>query len=328
MVNLSTNYMGLPLKNPLVAGSSGITNSVKQIKLLEEAGIGAVVLKSLFEEQINININDLITSDEQNASYPEAEDYIRNYTRINSVMKYLDLIRDAKSAVGIPVIASINCISASDWIEFAREIEEAGADGLELNIYELPSDRNKPSEKYEQKYIDILLKVKGQIKIPVAIKISPYFTNLVRIVDQLYANGAAAVVLFNRFYEPDFDLDKLEFVSSEVMSSPGDLNRCLRWTGIVAAEIPNMEIAASTGIHNGAGVIKQILAGAQVTQLCSALYLNDYAIIGQIKDDIGEFMKKWNFKTLGQFRGRMSYANISSPEVYERAQFMKYFSER
>lgn len=320
--------MGLELKNPLIAGSSGLTNSVKQIKQLEEAGAGAVVLKSLFEEQIRLDVHNMIAKSEQNSAYPEAEDYIRNYTRMNSLQNYLEFVREVKGAVNIPVIASVNCISADDWTDFAIDIERAGADALELNIYELPIDRNISSDSYDKKYIDILRMVKRKVKIPIAVKISPYFSNLVRTVDQLHANGAASIVLFNKFYTPDFDLEKLEFNSSEVMSAPSDLNRGLRWTGIVKGKLPNVQIAASTGIHDGEGVVKQILAGAQVTQLCSTLYLNGFSVIEEIKIFMDEFMKNWRFQSVDEFRGRMSYSNIESPSVYERAQFIKYYSNR
>lgn len=327
MINLATNYMGLALKNPFVAGSSGLTNSVKQIKQLEEAGVGAVVLKSLFEEQIKMDVAGVLASSEQN-SYPEAEDYIRNYTRVNSVQKYLELIKDVKAAVSIPVIASINCVSATDWTDFAKDIELAGADALELNIYEMPNDKNISADSYDKKYFDILRMVKKKVTIPVAVKIGPYFSNLVRVVDQLKANGAGSVVLFNKFYTPDFNLDTLEFTSSEVMSSPADLNRGLRWTGVVKGKLPKVEIAASTGVHDGSGAVKQILAGAQVVQLCSTLYLNGFGVIGEMKETLEKFMDKWSFENIEDFRGRLSYGNIESPKVYERAQFMKYFSDR
>lgn len=320
--------MGLSLKNPFIAGSSGLTNSVKLIKQLEEAGVGAVVLKSLFEEQITLSVNNMITSYDQNTGYPEAEDYIRNYTKINTVQQYLDFIKDVKEAVQIPVIASINCTSANDWTDFAIEIEKAGADALELNIFELPIDRNISADSYDKKYYDILRMVKRKVKIPIAVKIGDGFSNLVRVVDQLVANGASSVVLFNKFYNPDFNLDTLEFTSSEVMSSPADLNRCLRWTGIVKGKLPKVQIAASTGIHNGAGAVKQILAGAQVVQLCSTLYLNGFGVVGEIESFMNDFMNKWSFASVDEFRGRLSYNNIESPALYERSQFIKYFSNR
>lgn len=320
--------MGLSLKNPIIAGSSGLTNSVKMIKQLEEAGVGAVVLKSLFEEQIKLNVSDMIASSEQNYSYPEAEDYIRNYTKMNTVQQYLDFIKEVKAAVSIPVIASINCITASDWTDFAAEIESAGADALELNIYEMPVDKNISSESYEKKYFDILRMVKRKVKIPIAIKIGDTFTNLVRFVDQLHAHGASSVVLFNKFYTPDFDLQNLSFDSAEVMSSPGDLNRGLRWTGIIKGKLPRVQIAASTGVHNGEGAIKQILAGAQVVQLCSTLYINGVNAVGQIINDLATFMTQKDFESIDQFRAMLSYGNIANPSLYERSQFLKYFSNR
>lgn len=317
--------MGLKLKNPLVAGSSGLTNSVNQIKQLEEAGVGAVVLKSLFEEQIQMDVNSILDKD-QSAGYPEAEDYMRNYTKMNSVQKYIELIKEAKSAVSIPIIASINCSSVSDWTNFAKDIEDAGADALELNIYELPNDKNISAESYDKKYIDIIRTVRKKVKMPIAVKIGSYFSNLVRMVEQLYANGANSVVLFNKFYTPDFNLDTLEFTSSEVMSSPSDLYRCLRWTGIVKGKLPKIELAASTGIHDGEAVIKQLLAGAQVVQLCSTLYLNGNGVVKTMLDRMETFMDKWSFDSVDEFRARMSYSNVDSPAVYERAQFMRYFS--
>ena len=328
MANISTRFMGLELKSPIVAGSSGLTNSVNQIKQLERAGVGAVVLKSLFEEQISMEVGSVISSNEQNSAYPEAEDYIRNYIKLNSLGKYLEFVKEVKASVSVPVIASINCTSVAEWIEFAKDIENAGADALELNIYIMQTDRNVSADSYDKLYIDILRAVKKQVTIPVAIKLGFYFSNIVRVVDQLTANGAAAVVLFNKFYTPDFNLDKLEFTSSEVMSLPADLNRCLRWTGIVKGKLPKVQIAASTGIHDSDGAIKQLLAGAQVVQLCSTLYLYGFGVIGQIQNGLETFMNKWNFESLDDFRGRLSYQNIGSPAVYERAQFMKYFSNK
>ena len=327
MINLGTKYMGFNLKSPIVVASSGLTNSVAKIKELELAGAGAIVLKSLFEEQINSEVSHLINKDPHNL-YPEAEDYIWNYTRDNSITKHIELIKEAKKAVSIPVIASINCVSDKEWTAFAKDLEQAGADALELNLFVLPTQRSKSSAEIEQLYIDVLTKVKRQVKIPVSIKIGFYFTNLVSMVDCLVGAGAQAVVVFNRFYEPDIDIEKLEIISSEIFSSPSDMARSLRWVGILSAAVPNLQIAAATGIHDGEAVIKQILAGAQVTQLCSTLYINGAQQIAGILTDLKKFMEKWNFKTIDDFRGRLSYKNIPDPQLYERSQFMKYFSGR
>ena len=327
MANLETTYMGLKLKNPIVVASSGLTNSVEKIKALEEAGAGAVILKSIFEEQINNEVSHLINKDPQN-SYPEAEDYIWNYTRNSSIVAYLELVKQAKKAVSIPVIASINCITAKEWISFAHDFEEAGADALELNLFVVPTDRLQKSSDVEQLYVDVLNKVKKEVSIPVSVKIGFYFSNLISMVEKLLANGAAAVTMFNRFYEPDINLDKLELSASEVFSSPSDIRRTLRWVGLVSAALPKLEIAASTGIHDGAAVAKQLLAGAQVTQLCSVVYIEGAQVINGILADLEKFMDKWNFETIDAFRGRLSYAKIKDPLLYERSQFMKYFSNR
>ena len=326
MPNLSTTYMGLTLKNPLVVSSSGLTNSIEKILQLEEKGVGAIVLKSLFEEQITNEVIDVINQDERQVSYPEAEDYIWDYVRETNLQTYLDLIRIAKSSLKIPVIASVNCVSGDEWTAFARDLEKAGADALEINAFIMPTDRKISSADIEFRYLDILTEVRRVVKIPVAMKISNNFTNLVGMVDKLSANGAAAVVMFNRFFEPDIDLETLTMTSSSIYSSPDDLRHSLRWTGIVSGKVPNLNIAASTGIHDGEAFVKQILAGATVGQICSTLYLNGFGQIDEILDYLKSFMVKWNFKQISDFRGRLNYSKLSNPTMYERAQFMKYFS--
>lgn len=328
MNNLETTYLGLKLKNPLIAASSGLTSSIDKIKELENAGIGAVVLKSIFEEQINNEVTSMLEKDQQNMAYPEAEDYIKNYLRDNTVTKHLELVKKAKDSVNIPIIASINCISSDEWTTFAKDFEEAGADAIELNIFYVPTDRNEKPGIVEQLYIDVLKKVKGEVSIPVAVKFGANHSNIVGMADKLKANGAGGVVMFNRFYEPDINLLTLELTSSEVFSSPSDLRRSLRWVGMVSSTVSNLDIAASTGIHDGDAVIKQLLAGAQVTQLCSTLYINGASVVELILKDVSAFMKKWNFKRIEDFRGRLSYKNIPDPLMYERSQFMKYFSNR
>jgi dihydroorotate dehydrogenase (fumarate) len=319
--------MGITLKNPIVIASSGLTNSVEKIKDLENAGAGAVVLKSIFEEQINNEVNHLINRDPQN-QYPEAEDYIWNYTRNNSITRHLNLLSEAKKETEIPIIASINCMSASEWTVFAKDFENAGADALELNLFFVPTDRHKTAEQIEQLYLNIVSEVKKNVKIPVSVKIGFYYTNLISMADKLVANGANALVLFNRFYEPDINLEKMELVASEVFSSPSDIRRSMRWIGLISSQLPKVEIAAATGIHDGEAVIKQLLAGAQITQICSSVYINGSQIIPGMIADLTSFMKKWNFKKIEDFRGRLSYKNIQDPMLYERAQFMKYFSSK
>ena len=328
MADLKTTYLGLELKNPLVAASSGLTSTVEKIQELAETGVGAVVLKSIFEEQINNEVTNMLSKDQHNMDYPEAEDYIKNYLRDNTVTKHLELVKKAKEAVDIPIIASVNCVSSQEWTTFAKDFEEAGADAIELNIFYLPTDRNEKPGMIEQLYLDVLTKVKSEVSIPVSVKFGLNHSNIIGMADKLKANGAAGVVMFNRFYEPDINLDTLELTSSEVFSSPSDLRRSLRWVGLVSSSVTKLDIAASTGIHDGNAVIKQLLAGAQVAQLCSTLYVNGIPVIENMLSDLRTFMDKWNFKTIDDFRGRLSYKNIPDPLMYERSQFMKYFSNR
>lgn len=328
MSNLETTYLGLKLRNPLIAASSGLTSSVEKIVELEKAGIGAVVLKSIFEEQIIGEVTSLLKKEVQNSGYPEAEDYIKNYLRDNSIKKHIELIEAAKKDVDIPIIASINCVSGEEWTSFAKDFEEAGADAIELNIFYIPTDKHEKPGVVEQLYINVLKKVKEQVSIPVSVKFGVYHSNILGMAEKLKANGAGGIVMFNRFYEPDINVETLEMTSSEVFSSPADIRRSLRWVGMVSSNVTKIDIAASTGIHDSSAVIKQLLAGAQVTQLCSTLYLNGTSVIPEMLSGISDFMKKWNFKKLDDFRGRLSYKNLPDPMLYERSQFMKYFSNR
>ena len=322
MANLQTSYLGIQLRNPIIVSSSALTNTVEKIKKLEEKGAGAVVLKSLFEEQINYETSHLL----QHKRYPEAADYILNYAKHNTLNEYLDLVKNAKSAVSIPVIASINCVSEKDWTSYAREFEKAGADALELNIHIVVSDRKMKSSDVEQKYLNIIKKVKKKINIPIAAKIGYHFTNIGHMVDRLYAYGAEGVVLFNRFYEPDIDIDEMKFTGAEIFSNPSDIRNSLRWIGILSALIPNVQISASTGVHDGKAAIKMLLAGAKTVQVCSTLYKNGIDELTKIIQEISDWMDKKNYERIADFRGIMSYKDIKDPSIYERAQFMKYFS--
>ena len=321
---LGTRYAGLDLKNPIIIGSSGLTDSVDKIKDLEKAGAAAVVLKSLFEEQISMQSNWLL----ENGDYTEANNYITQYVKNHEVTKYLELIQQAKSNSHIPIIASINCYKSNSWIEFTHQIETAGADVIELNIFVLHTEINANSDALENEYIRILNKVKEVVNIPVTVKIGKQFSNIPNLVNKLYTNGAAGVVLFNRFYQPDIDINKLQFVSGQVFSSHSDIADTLRWTSIVAGRVPQISLAASTGIHDWEDVIKCILAGASAVELCSSIYQHGNELIGQICSSLEEWMMSMNFKTVEAFTGKLSSANIADPTLYERVQFMKYFSNR
>ena len=326
MANLETTWLGLKLKNPIIAASSGLTNSVENIVELERNGVGAVVLKSLFEEQIAHEVNHTMEQGEFSNYYPEAEDYVRNYTRSNDLSVYLELIRTAKQIVKIPVIASINCVSDSDdWISFAKKIENAGADALELNIFILPSDPTKQGEENEKVYFDIAEKVTKEITIPVALKISYYFSGLAQFVTKLSWTNIKGIVLFNRFYSPDIDIDKMEVKSSFVFSDPSSVALPLRWIAMLSPHV-KCDLAASTGVHDGEAVIKQLLAGAQVVQIASVLYKKGFTEIGEMTGQLEAWMKKKNFNSLEDFRGKLNTSEYDNPAAYERVQFMKHFS--
>lgn len=321
MNNLETTYAGLKLKNPLVAGSSGLTNSIQKIKELEKAGVGAVVLKSLFEEQIENHSEKL----SQTSDYPEAADYINAYVQMNHVDKYLSLIRKAKSECHIPIIASINCYKLNRWTDFARSIEAAGADALELNVFML--NAGEFEESYlEEYYLNLVKELKKILRIPIVIKMAKNIGNLPRLVAKLKSYGASGVVLFNRFYQLDIDINTMEIISGPVFSHSSDFSDTLRWTAIVAGKVPDFEITCSYGVHSWEDVIKAILAGASGVQLCSMLYEQGLDSVGNILLCVEEWMTQNNYRSLDEFCGKLSYKNIHSPVLYERVQFMKYFS--
>lgn len=323
MIDLSVNYAGLKLKTPILVSSSGLTSSVSRIKKIASAGAGAVVLKSLFEEQIQYDINKLSVS----SDYPEASDYVTAYAKENSVNEYLNLISDAKKEVDIPVIASVNCYSDSEWTDYTIKMEEAGADAIELNIYFIGSNKQKNPRDFEDVYLNILESVKKRVTIPVIVKLGDHFTNLAWIADQLSARGANGIVLFNRFYAPDIDMENLKLSSAEVLSSPSDIRNSLRWVGILSSEIKGLDISASTGVHNGIGAVKQLLAGASSVQVCSVLYRNGIDYLKEIVGEIKQWMEKKKYNSINEFKGKLSYSSINDPALYERAQFMKYFSK-
>lgn len=323
MANLSTSYVGIKLRNPLIVSSSGLADSLEKIKKIEEAGAGAVVLKSLFEEQINFEAGKLIEGND----YPEAADYIQNYTKSNRVDEYYQLIQDAKREVSIPVFASINCVSGTDWIGFAKNIEKAGADGLEVNIFILPVDEKDPG-KYEEQYFTLVSKIRATVSIPIVLKISSYFTNILYMVNKFYHLGVNGVVLFNRLYAPDIDIKNMSITSADVFSSPSDLRNTLRWISLVSDRLKDIEISGSTGVHDYTAAVKVLLAGAQTVQVCSSLYKNGVPYLADIIKGVESWMDEKDFETVEEFRGRMNYRSHPNPRMWERSQFMKYFSNR
>lgn len=329
MAELKTKYMGLELRSPIIAASCGLTSEVEKMVEMEKAGVGAVVLKSIFEEQINQETSGVFNAGYgMSDAYPEAEDYIKTYIRSNTIQKYVDLVRDAKKHLSIPVIASVNCFSGGEWVSFARQLQDAGADALELNVFILPVNEFRESADVENVYFEIMKSIKEQVKIPVAVKISHYFTNLSAFVDKMKAYGANATTIFNRFYEPDININSLTMGAATVFSTATELRTTLRWTGILAGKDKKLEISASTGVHSGEAVVKLLLAGATTVQLCSVLYEKGIPVIGEMNSFIKKWMETKAFRNVDDFRGLLSYSSIDNPDLYERAQFMKYFSNK
>lgn len=325
MTNLSTTYLGLSLRNPLIIGSSGLTRNLDNLLTIEDKGAGAVVLKSLFEEQIKQEIRKVFSFEDMQGAYTEADDYIRNYSRQQTLTEYLELIQNAKSRLAMPVIASINCISAHEWPAFAQEIEKAGADALELNVFVLPSDIDKPGSEYEAIYFDVISTVKKLINIPVSLKISYQFSGMAELIKRLSWTEVDGFVLFNRFFNPDIDIDKFTVKPGNLYSTPEEISISLRWIAILADRI-QADLCASTGVHNGEGVVKQLLAGAKAVQICSTLYKHGFDRIPVILDDVKFWMEKHNFENVSDYRGKLSFKKTENPSVYQRVQFMKHFS--
>jgi dihydroorotate dehydrogenase (fumarate) len=324
MINLSTTYMGLKLKNPIIVSSSGLTNSVKDIIALEEKGAAAVVTKSLFEEEIIMETHDNLNK--MHASgfvYPETTEYFDFDRMEDTVSNYLKFLADSKKSVKIPIIASINCVTSEGWTDFTKRIEDTGVDGLELNIFNLPADFNKENSEHEKIYFEIIEKISSVSKLPISLKIGFYHSNLGYFIKHLSHSPTRAIVLFNRFYNPDFDVNTLQFTSSHVLSTPAEITMSLRWIAIMANRV-SCDLSASTGIHNSDAVIKQLLAGAKTVQLCSTLYKNGNDQIGLMLKELEKWMHEKDYKTIDEFRGKMSQSKTFDPKVFERVQFMKY----
>ncbi|ROL58317.1 dihydroorotate dehydrogenase-like protein [Bacteroidetes/Chlorobi group bacterium Naka2016] len=327
-MDLSTNYLGFKLLNPIIVGSCGYTFSVKDIKNLVENGASAVVLKSIFEEEIVWEMeHNLAQMQRPSTIYPEIYDFFDLENIEDSVSKYLNLISDVKKEVSVPIIASVNCVSAKEWVPFAKRVENAGADALELNIFIMPSDLERTSEENEQMYFEIINSVLAEVKIPVAVKLSYYFSNLASMIKRISETGVKGIVLFNRFFEPDFDLDSLTVVPTNVLSNPADLGKSLRWISIMSDRV-NCDLCASTGVNDGKAVVKQLLAGAKAVQIASVLYRKGPKVIGEMLEEVKNWMVEKEFDSIEDFRGRLSQSKSLNPAVYERAQFMRYFSEK
>lgn len=322
MTDLSVSYMGLRLKNPLIAGSSPLTATADHIEDLARNGIGAVVLKSIFEEQIT---GEAAMVGRYSDYYPEAHDYLHAYLGADYMNSFTTLISEAKRRTDIPIIASINCMSEGKWLEFAGRITDAGADALELNIFFLPESKDEASDKIEARYLSIIDKVARMVNLPVSVKFSVRFTNIFHMLQQAYTRGARGAVMYNRFFEPDIDIERMEYIPAGELSTQAELHKSLRYIAIASSEIPGLDISVSTGVHTGADVVKSILAGAKATQLCSTLMLNGSKVIGDITSSLSAWMERNRFQAIDEFRGLMNRTTRPGDPLLERVQYMKTF---
>lgn len=321
MANLAVKYLGLELSNPVIVSSSPLTASADKVALISQHGAGAVVLKSIFEEQITGQAATM----QRYSDYPEAADYLQNYLEYDYMQGYLDLISECKRTVQIPVIASVNCTIHGAWADYARRVQQAGADAIELNIFILPTDPDVMAGRIEAQYLDIAGRVAQAVDIPVSVKLSSRFTNVLSVVRQLGFRKTAGVVMFNRYFEPDIDIENMSLAAADSLSSPSELRNVLRWVALANAADPQTDISVSTGVHSGPDAVKALLAGAKTVQVCSAVYEHGLGVIGHMKSFLNGWMERKGFEDIDAFRGAMNFKGAADSDIYQRAQFMRYF---
>ena len=324
MTDLSTNYLGLTLKNPIVASASPLCEDLGAVRRMEEAGAAALVMHSLFEEQLTLESHDL----DRNLSYgtesfAEALTYFPDMAQYNlGPDGYLEHLRQVKKAVGIPVLGSLNGVSTGGWIGYAKKIEEAGADGLELNVYYIPTNPEMTGAQVEQMYLDLVRDVRASVKIPVAVKLGPFFSAMAHMARRLDQAGANALVLFNRFYQPDFDLDKLEVAPNLRLSTSDELRLRLRWAAILYGRV-RCDLAITGGVHTAEDVVKAMMAGAKVVMTTSALLMHGVEHLTTLRSGLVSWMEEHEYESVRQMQGSMSQKSVAEPAAFERANYMK-----
>jgi dihydroorotate dehydrogenase (fumarate) len=327
MIDLSTHYLGMKLRTPLVSSASPLSKEISNLRRLEDAGASAIVLSSLFEEQLRLETlqlnNRLLAGTD---SFPEALSFLPEASDFQlGPEAYLKHIRNAKEAVSIPIIASLNGSTVGGWTEYAREIQQAGADALECNVYFIPTDMELTGAEIEQTYIEILRAVKSATSLPVAVKLSPFFSNMANMAKRLDDNGADGLVLFNRFYQPDIDLEQLEIRPNVLLSTPQALRLPLTWIGILYSRV-KASLAATSGIHAHEDVLKVLMAGADVAMVCSVLYRNGIHYLKEVEQGLIRWMHEHEYESVHQMQGSMSQLRCADPSAFERAQYMRAIS--
>ena len=320
MKKLETTFAGLNLRNPFIVSSSNLTNSAEKNEKWEEAGAGAVVLKSLFEEEIEAEAEWM-----NQGGHAEELDYLQTYQRAHRLEEYLRLINETKAVCTIPIIASINCYRFTGWTDFAKQIEEAGADGIELNIMSINADTDEEYGTFEREHIEIVKKIKQAINIPCIVKLGKNLTGLLPLLHQLYAQGASGAVLFNRMATPDINLKTMMYSRGEVLGSPADLYESLRWIGLASDRVPKFSYAASGGVQNGESMIKALLVGASAVEVCSVLYKKGAEAIQEMLQTLEAWMDAHNYRHISDFKGMMNAGKTGGGSVFERTQFFKHF---
>lgn len=327
MIDLSTHYLGLKLRNPLVVSASPLCKDITNLRHMEDCGASAIVLHSLFEEQINIEFNELDrflwdNSDlgaESTTIFPDLGQYNIGPDG------YLEHIRIAKQAVSIPIIASLNGVSRGGWVSYAREMQQAGADAIELNVYFVPAEPGASSEDIEKLYLDLVAEIRKTVTIPVAVKVGPYFSAFANMAQRLEAAGANAIVLFNRFYQPDFDLDSLEVKPVVTLSNSSELLLRLHWTAMLHGHI-KADIAITGGVHTAEDVVKSMMAGAKVTMLASALLQNGVGYLRPLRNQLEAWLDHREYESIEQMQGSMSQENVPNPKAFQRSNYMRVLS--
>ena len=324
MADLKTKYLGLDIKSPLVASASALSKKLDNIKAMEDAGLGAVVLYSLFEEEIineQLSLDHFLTRGSE--SFAEAITYYPDLEKYNTGPdKYLQLIRTAKEAVDIPIIGSLNGVSTGGWIKYAKLIEEAGADALEINLYFVPTDPQLSSDVLEKAHIELVSDIRKSIKIPLSVKLSPFYSSIPHFAGSLTKAGAKGLVLFNRFYQPDLDIDALEVVPKLELSRSSDMLLPLRWIAILYDRVA-ADFALTSGVHSAEDIVKALMAGGTVAMTASALVSNGIGFAGTLIEELAQWMNDYEYKSVDQMRGTLSQKNVAEPAAFERANYMK-----
>ncbi len=325
MISLETSYMGLSLKNPIIVGSCPLTSNIDSLKKCEDAGAGAVVIKSIFEEQIDADASAEVNSASQYMTHADAYGFLEGSSKEHHVDAYLNLVQQAKQSLQIPVIASINCKDAGTWLDYGKRFADCGADALELNYYIVAANAKVDGEKIEKEYLKLVKMARKQFKLPLSLKLGSKFSSLSNMIRQFDSQGINGLVLFNRFFTPDIDIQNLTFKSPELLSDANDFHESLRWTALMSDEIA-CDICASTGIHSGETIVKQLLAGASSVQVCSAVIKNGFKKINQMLGEVETWMESKQYTCIPAFQGKLAQERMEDPGAWERTQYMSLLS--